>query len=287
MPSDSLKLAANHDQQEFWSSEFGQKWVVHQQKLDTLFTEIKENLLARCDVRAGESVLDIGCGTGETTLALAASVGADGKVLGADISPTLLSLAKDRVFGIKNVNLVQEDAQMYRFEPEAFDLLASRFGLMFFADPVAAFSNLASALCPGGRAVFVTWDAPQRNPWSFLTKRAAIAQLGDAPVEPKRAPGQFAFAETDYVLEILSATGFTQCQAETLNLFLHIEGTPEDAAELATNIGPVSRLMNEYNGTEDDRLAIAAATTKAFAPFAVDGAMRVPARVHYFTAVKA
>ncbi|MCW3783941.1 class I SAM-dependent methyltransferase [Defluviimonas salinarum] len=275
---------ANAGQAEFWNAAPGQKWARHRDRLDALFAEITEMLLARAAIAPGESVLDIGCGAGATTLVAADHAGPSGRVEGVDISETLLGEARARAAGRDTVCFRLADAQTHAFPPGAFDLVLSRFGCMFFADPVAAHANIGRALRPGGRAVLMSWDAAERNPWSHLSRAAAVARLGPVPVDGPRVPGQFAFAELGYVEDILTAAGFTGITSATLDTHLRAGATTAEAAELATLIGPVSRIMAEHGGTEDDRLAIAAELARALSPFAGPGGVSVPARVNLFTA---
>jgi SAM-dependent methyltransferase len=275
---------ANAGQAEFWNAAPGQKWARYRDRLDALFTEITETLLARAEVAPGESVLDIGCGAGATTLAAADRAGPSGRVEGVDISETLLAEARARATGRGTVSFRLADVQTHDFPAGAFDLALSRFGCMFFADPVAAHANIGRALRRGGRAVLMSWDAAERNPWSHLPRAAAVARLGPVPVDGPRVPGQFAFAEIGYVEDILASAGFTGITVETLDTHLRAGATATEAADLATLIGPVSRIMAEHGGTEDDRLAIAAELERALAPFAGPKGVRVPARVNLFTA---
>ncbi len=275
----------NADQAQYWNSAPGQKWAAHQAQLDTLMASVRDALIRRCAAAPGARVLDVGCGTGDTTLALADHVGARGEVIGVDISDPLLAIARQRANGRAGLGFIRTDAQTHAFDPGRFDLVASRFGVMFFADPVAAFANLARALRPGGRMVFAAWDAVRENPWMSASKAAAVARLGPVAPDPPGAPGPFAFADAARVLGILSDAGLADPAVATEDLFLQVLGTPDDAAALATTLGPVPRIIAERDGTEADRLAIAEATAAAFRTYAVSGAVRVPARVHFFSAM--
>lgn len=277
----------NAAQAEFWTDLPGQKWALHQTRLDLLFSEITDMLIARSAIEPGERLLDIGCGTGALTLAAAAATGSAGAAHGVDISKTLLAVARSRADGRANVAFTLADAQTHAFEPPACDLVISRFGTMFFADPVAAFVNIAKALRPGGRILFASWAAAAQNPWSHIAKAAATDRLGSLPPDPPRTPGQFAFAEIDYVTGILDKAGLTGTEGAETDTHLFIPGTAEDAADLATSIGPVAVLMREKNGTEDDRIAISADVAQRLAAYAGPEGVRVPAVVNLFSARRA
>ena len=203
---------ANADQATFWNAQPGQNWVDFQADLDAQLSEVTDRLLAACAARPGERVLDIGCGAGGSTLALAAAVGAVGSVLGLDLSEPLLARAEERRrdLALGNVRFARGDAQDHPFAPGGFDLAASRFGVMFFADPVAAFRNIARALRPGGRLVFVAWAGPEHNPWFAIPQRAAVARLGPVAPTPPDAPGPMAFRDAARVTGLLEAAGLAR-----------------------------------------------------------------------------
>lgn len=280
--------SANADQAKYWNSGPGQKWIEFQDGIDTTFSPINRRLLEIAKPTTGERVLDIGCGTGAATMAFAGKVGPDGRVVGIDISRQLLDCAERRRTenGIGHIEYLLADAQTHPFGGESFDLLASRFGVMFFEDPVAAFGNLATALRPGGRLFFVSWSGIDGNPWFKVPKDAAVARLGEpAPTAPT-APGPLAFADIGYVLDILSRAGFPDCrgQAETVHLF-NPAGVDE-VGHLASNIGPAARIVKQYGGTPEDIREIGRVVTGNFRQYVVEGGVRIPAALNFFEAVK-
>lgn len=280
----------NAAQADYWNGKVGEKWARLQAPLDLLLSEVSEALLALAAPVPGERVLDVGCGTGATTIALADRVAprghaAPGHVTGADISQVMLAVAEARAAGRSNLSFAQMDVQSHAFAPAELDLVTSRFGVMFFEDPVMAFGNLRAALRPGGRIAFVTWAEPGDNPWMSVPRRVATARLGPPQVaDDPSAPGPFAFADRTRVQRILADAGFADVRAATRDLNLHVAGTPEAAARLAMEIGPVPRLIADKNGTEADFDAIFAGTRDALAPFAGPRGVAIPGRFHTFTA---
>jgi len=184
---DDAEPGPNADQVAFWNSPAGEKWVRNQAEMDMTLAPLTEMLLARAAPAPGQRVLDVGCGTGTTVLQLAGAVGPGGHVQGLDVSEPMLALARQRVAaaGAGNVDLVLDDAQTFAFDAGSRDLVFSRFGVMFFADPPAAFANLRRALVPGGRLVFVCWADLADNPWFKVPRDAAIARLGPVPPTPR------------------------------------------------------------------------------------------------------
>ena len=205
----------NAQQRTYWNEVAGPKWV----QLDALINDQIEGLglegMQRAQPAAGEAVLDIGCGCGRTSLELARSVGPEGRVLGADVSRPMLELARSRAGDSPQLSFEEADAQTHAFEAGAFDLLFSRFGVMFFGDPGAAFRNLRASLRPGGRMVFVCWQEIGKNPWMAIPGAAAMQHLEPgAPPDPT-APGPFAFADATRVKGLLEAAGFEGVRHES------------------------------------------------------------------------
>lgn len=278
---------ANADQVEFWNSASGQRWVTHQDALDQRLTLLTEALMERAGIRPGEAVIDVGCGSGTTTMQLAAAVGAHGSVLGIDISEPLLAAARRRVLhgGHINVRLIRADAQTHRFERGCHDLALSRFGVMFFDNPVTAFTNLASALRPGGRLAFASWGPIEANPWFLLPLEVGVPRLGAPEPQPPRAPGPLALSEPDYIDEILSGAGFAEVRIERVDTRLPGARSARDEAELMSLFGPLARLMRERGADEATRVALVAELADRLAPHATADGVRLPAAVHLVTAI--
>jgi SAM-dependent methyltransferase len=289
MVSQSDEGTANAGQLDYWNSGPGQKWIAFEDGLDATFQAVSDRLFERAQPANGERVLDIGCGTGATTMALASLVGKNGHVIGIDISEQLLTRAEERKSKsqTEQAHYQLADAQTYGFEPGGFDLMTSRFGVMFFDNPVAAFSNLASALREGGRISFVSWAPMAGNPWFEVPRDAAIARMGKPSPASPRAPGPLAFADRDYVLEILHDAGFSKYVGEVETVNMHYPGAIEDVAYLASNIGPAVRIVREFGGDAKDLAEIGRETMRGFEQYVVEDGVRIPAILNFFDAVKA
>ncbi|HIG72508.1 MAG TPA: class I SAM-dependent methyltransferase [Myxococcales bacterium] len=240
----------NAGQIEYWNEDSGKRWVEMGDIIDTQIAPLGEAAMdgSHAKIVSGERILDVGCGCGQTSLELAKRVGTTGSVLGLDISAPMLGRAGERAVeaGLGNTEFIQADAQTHTFEGPAFDLAFSRFGVMFFSSPVDAFSNLLSALRPGGRLTFVAWQELGRNPWMLLPVSAAMKHLpaGDGPPDP-HAPGPFAFADRDRVGGILRDSGFENITLESYekNLLMGGGGSLDETAKFLAHLGPASRLL--------------------------------------------
>jgi SAM-dependent methyltransferase len=238
---------ANTAQIEYWNNEAGPRWVAVQERMDAMLAPIMHAALDRTRPEAGERVLDIGCGCGATLLELADRVGPGGGVTGVDISAPMLDRARERVQAkaLAHVSVTRSDAATHRFAPGSFDLAFSRFGVMFFDDPVGAFANIRSALVATGRLAFVCWAPPQDNPWLSLPLAAARPHLPPQPAADPHAPGPFAFADPDRVRGILAGAGYSALDIARHDTTMRIcgPGEIEQAARFAAESGPVGRLM--------------------------------------------
>ena len=277
--------AANAAQFVHWNEVAGPKWVGLGDAMETRLERINDLLLARAAAGSGEAVLDIGCGTGLTTLPLAMAVGATGSVVGIDISEPMLAAARQRIaaHGLGNITLLSADAQTERLPTARFDLLTSRFGVMFFADPRAAFRNLLDAARPGGRLCFVCWAPLAENAHWQLPFDLVVSRLGPPEPKPAHAPGPLAFSDADYVRSLLDQAGFEQIEIarEAVDI---VGSTPEEEAALACIMGPPGALLDEHKADEAVRHAIRKDIAAAFAPYAVDGRVLLPATVLLATA---
>jgi SAM-dependent methyltransferase len=249
----------------YWNETVGPRWIEMEAQLDAQIAPLGLAAMARALPQAGERALDVGCGCGQTSLQLADRVGPSGGVLGIDVSAPMLARAKARAAGVSQVRFLNGDAQTHAFD-ERFDLVFSRFGVMFFADPPAAFANLHRALRPGGRVTFVCWQAIDRNPWMLIPLRSLVGIVELPAPPPPGAPGPFAFADPERVKTILAAGGFRDAALEPLagELAIGAGGDLEHAVSFALQMGPAGAALREVN--EDTRRRAADAVRKALAP---------------------
>ncbi len=252
---------SNEDQIEYWNDNAGLKWVEQQDVMDATLAPVTDLLMAAAAIVRGERVLDIGCGTGETSL-IATDAGAD--VTGVDVSKPMLDLAKSRADG--RAELMLADASEYQAD-EAFDLIISRFGVMFFEDPIAAFTNIKANLKPGGRMVFACWNHPKLNQWVMVPMQAIKPLLPDAPETDPHAPGPFAFADADRLKGILSEAGFDDVSmtSHAIDFSLAESGGVDGAVYFSSQIGPASRALGEVD--DELKAKILIALKEALAPY--------------------
>jgi SAM-dependent methyltransferase len=220
-----------------------QAWVEVQEPLDRQLEPLGRPALQALAPKPGERVLDIGCGAGQTVMALAEAVGPGGAVVGVDIAAPLIAVARHRSRDLPAVAFVEGDAQRYPFERGAFDAAFSRFGVMFFADPVAAFGNIHRALRPGGRLAFVCWRAFEENELDFLPLRAASPHLPAWATAPQAAP-PFSFAKPDTIRAVLSAAGFEGIAIEADDQAVGSDGL-EPMLEVSLRVGPLGKVLRE------------------------------------------
>jgi SAM-dependent methyltransferase len=230
----------NSEQIEFWNGEAGATWAKRQERMDALLAPISDAVLKACTVKRGDRVLDVGCGCGETSLRLAQR---GATVVGVDISKPMLGRAKERAATEgASATFVLGDAAVTQFE-RVYDQVFSRFGVMFFSDPTAAFSNIRTGLRSGGKLCFVCWQPPQLNAWISAPLAVARPMLPPQPTLDPRAPGPFAFAEPDYVRTILSGAGFRDIRIDPLTTSLVLGRDVDTALEMVSDVGPLSRSL--------------------------------------------
>jgi ubiquinone/menaquinone biosynthesis C-methylase UbiE len=274
----------NADQIAYWNGPGGQRWADRQQAQDILLAPVADILVDRARAQAGERIVDVGCGSGAISIALAQRVGAGGHVLGIDISAPMLDRARQIARAGLPVDFVLADATVYPFDPAGFDLLVSRFGVMFFADPALSFTNLRRALKPAGRLAFACWREPRENPFFMVPLQAVYKHAPKLPQMGPEDPGPFAFASEQRVRRILSTAGFTGIAMEPCDLSLDSAvGRGLDAAvESALEIGPAARAL-----AEQPPEVVAAATRsirEALTPLVRGQSVLLPAAIWIVTA---
>ena len=274
----------NADQLAYWNGPAGERWAARQQAQDILLGPVAELLIDRARPAAGERVIDVGCGSGATTIAFAKKVGASGHVMGIDISGPMLARARASAPRDLPVDFVMADATVYPFDPASFDLLASRFGVMFFADPVRSFANMRRALRPSGRLAFACWREPRENPWMIAPLQAVYKHVPKLPPQGPEDPGPFAFASEERVHRILGEAGFKGIEMEPcpLSLDIAIGGGLDAAVQSALEIGPTHRALEGQPA--EIRAAAIQSLREALAPLARGDTVVLPGSIWIVTA---
>ena len=259
---------AHVTQAELWNARAGLIWVEQQQLLDRLLAPFEQQLTGIVTGSEAREVLDIGCGAGATTLAVARWLAGKGRCTGLDISAPLVEAARRRAAaeGVANAGFILGDAQRHPFVPDSFDAVISRFGVMFFEDPEAAFANLRRAMRTGGELAFVAWRSREENPFMTTAERAAAPFLPEMPAPDPDGPGQFAFADPDRMRRIL-ASGWREVDIQPLDVPCAL---PEpDLTTYVTRMGRVGVLLPELDPVARDRAATA--IRRAFDGFTTSG----------------
>ena len=276
---------ANTAQHEYWNTIAGPRWVGLGGFVERRVRAVNDLLLVRSQVAVGESVLEIGCGTGAATVPFAEAVGERGRVVGVDISEPMLAGARKRIAesGLRNISLLQADAQVHPFDLARFDLIASRFGVMFFADPAAAFRNLLPAARPGGRLCFACWGPLEENQHWLIPYEVARRHLGPPAPQPPHGPGPLAFSDQAYVRSVLERAGFADVEIKRETPYI-IGSTPEEEADYACIMSPAGRLIDEKKPDDAVREKIRREMIEAFAAYARGKPMLLPSTVFVVTA---
>src|SRR5215470_2257093 len=218
----SVVYDQNAAQAAYWNGPAGQRWIERQETQDVVLAPASAVLFERALVEEGNRVIDVGCGCGETTIALANRVGPKGHVTGVDISASMLARARERADTGLPLNFVLADATVHPFEPGLADVVTSRFGVMFFAEPVVSFVNIRKALRPSGRLVFACWQEPRRNPWMMLPLQSAYKHVPRLPEVGPEDPGPFSFGREERVRRILGEAGFSLLAVDAVDLELDL-----------------------------------------------------------------
>lgn len=271
-----------------WNGQSGERWVANQARLDAMAAVFGQAAIEAAAPATGERVLDVGCGAGASSLALAARVGADGHVLGVDISEPLIVRARALAPPDTPALFQVADASSAELPEGAFDLLFSRFGVMFFDDPTGAFAHMRRALRPGGRVAFVCWRGAAENDWVRLPMGALKGILSPSAPPGPEAPGPFSFGDRERVARILTAAGFTDIAIAPFNASVPFgEGETRDAAiddavKMALEVGPLSRALADQ--PDDIRVRASAAVRAVFADLSGERSVMIDGAVWIVTA---
>jgi SAM-dependent methyltransferase len=257
------------DQMIDWKGQSGERWVAYQSRLDAMMAVFGQAAIAAAAPLEGDRVLDVGCGAGASSLDLAGRVGAGGHVLGVDISEPLIGRA--RALTPQDVPAVFKvaDASSIALPKGAFDILYSRFGVMFFDDPTAAFAHMRHALKPGGRVAFVCWRGMGENDWARLPMGAMKDILPPVTPPDPQAPGPFSFGDPGHVEHILTAAGFTDVALAPFDASIPFgkgetrDAALDDAVKMTLEVGPLSRALADQ--PDDIRARASAAVRAAYA----------------------
>ena len=269
----------NEEERKRWNGVDGEYWASNQDRLDRTLAPVTGPLLAFAAPRPGSTVIDAGCGCGATTIELARAVGPAGRVVGIDISGPMLALAAERLLKFPNTACLLGDATELALGDLQAELIVSRFGVMFFGDPVAAFANLRTGLAAGGRLRFACWRPIKENPWLQVPLHAVYEHAPRLPRPDPEEPGPFSFADTARVTRILTSAGFTAPSFTPLDIQLDISagGTFDDAVLQASSMGPAKRALADQ--PDDVRAAAIASIRSALAPYASPDGVKLPGAV--------
>lgn len=268
---------SNADQIEYWNGPEGAHWVDREAQFDAMLAPFIDRILDAAQLQPTNRVLDVGCGSGATSRGVAARAAS---VVGVDISAPMLQRAREHAAadGLTNVEFVQADAQEHAFHAE-FDVIVSRFGVMFFADPAAAFTNLAQALVPGGRLAFACWQDQFANEWVAVPGMTLIPIVGPPDMPPPNAPGPFAFADRERVAGILDAAGFSNVEIDDVQMPILLGGglNVDAAVEFLAEGGMGKRFL--ANADDEARARALEAVHAAFEPFVTPEGVRMGSAV--------
>jgi SAM-dependent methyltransferase len=273
----------NLDQANYWNGPSGGKWVVGQAQIDAALEPLGQLGLTIADPKPGETVIDIGCRCGATSLSLGAKVGPTGRVLGLDISAPMLALARDRAADQSQISFECSDAGIFDLSNMAVDLVFSRFGVMFFRDPVKAFKNIRQALKPGGRMVFVCWRPLVENLWMHVPLQSALTVMPAPAPSPPFEPGPYAFADSGRVKSILTDSGFTDIRFDKGDLKLvlgpvgNLDEDFERAVDFAMTFGPLGRALAELDAAMIQQ--VRRAITQGLEPYRSVEGVKLPAAI--------
>ncbi len=261
--------------------EMARPWLEAAPDLETAFSEVFEALFQAANLKSGEAVLDVGCGTGPTLVYAAKEVGAEGRVVGIDVAPPLVAVAQKRA--PKNVELIVGDAGSHGYETGSFDAIVANFGIMFFNDNTAAFENLRSAMKPRGRIAATFWATPPENPWFSMPRRIVDSLVDDVPRPDPSGPGPMRFGDPASLEAIMENSGW-KTRFRTLDLMLHPPGSAERVADLHMKV-TVGMMLKGVEVSEQKLSEIRMAVADACKQYQCEEGIAVPAKIHVVEAV--
>jgi len=274
-----MNTLANADMNEFWNGAGGEKWLRFQDTMDINLKPFGHKAITAANILPGETVLDIGCGCGDTTFELARLVGSSGQVLGLDISQPLLARAEalSESTAEKNIMFKCGDAQEFAFAESTFDLLFSRFGVMFFDNPVTAFSNLQKSLKPGGRLTFICWQPLMKNEWVKTSLKVVARHISlPAPSGPEE-PGPMSFGDPKRVARILKASGFSDICINACDTAFTVGRDLDEAVAFLTQMGPAAAAISQSEVDEKEKVKIARDMQQTLQQFATKAGITLSA----------
>lgn len=256
---------------EYWNARAGEHWAATYESYDDLLGGYGRAAISALDAEADERILDVGCGAGGTTLDVARLLAPRGTVIGIDLSGQMIEVARERAAaeGLSNVQFVQGDVTTYAFDDGSFDAFMSRFGVMFFEDPGAAFARIARLLVPGGRAAFVCWRSPEANEWMQVTFGAVTAHTGVPPAPSPGTPGPFALADRDRLVSILDLAGFEDVFIEPISMDQRAGADVDEALTFYLGTSTITALLADVDAATRD--AAIASLRQSLTPHARDG----------------
>ncbi len=258
---------ANAPQIEYWNGPAGDRWAKLADSQDIMLEALGSAAIDACDIRSGHTVLDIGCGSGTTTIETARMVGPEGRVVGIDISTPMLEIGRARLQSLETLSVTfdNKDAAIHPFEKNSFDRVLSRFGVMFFVEPIAAFANIRSGMKSGGRMAFVCWQALENNPWLEIPFKIALQYVPAPPPPDPEAPGPMAFSDPDRIRRILSGAGFAEIDTASLETTLPVGSDVRTTAQRLAQLGSAARLPSD--ASEDIKSKVEEDLSKRLAEF--------------------
>lgn len=262
------------EQAAIWNGPAGRAWVDSQKVLDRLFQPFEDVLVEAVSSRSGTRILDVGCGTGGTTLAVARVLGGKGHCTGVDISEPMIGLARVRAEreGLP-ATFILANAQTHAFDPETFDTIISRFGVMFFDNSVQAFANLRRAATRDAELRLIVWRSASENPFMTTAERAAGPLLPNLPPRRPDEPGQFAFADQNRVFSILDESGWAGMSMKPIDVSCIL---PEkELVNYFTRLGPVGRVLQDAD--DPTRAQVIQTVRAAFDPYVYGDEVRFTA----------